>query len=74
MGIVTGLNGTGDGSFGPTISVADAGHAEDAGPAQQRVHERRRARTSPLANLNPKNVALVVVTAEVPVEGASAGG
>ena len=71
MGIVTGLNGTGDGSFGPTIlsllgvmqkmqvPLSSGSKADD--------------KESPLANLNPKNVALVVVTAEVPVEGARQG-
>ncbi|MHB8951732.1 MAG: flagellar basal body P-ring protein FlgI [Pirellulaceae bacterium] len=70
MGIVTGLNGTGDGAFGPTIL------------SLMRVMQKMKVPISggsatddksPLDNLNPKNVALVTVTADVPVEGGRQG-
>jgi flagellar P-ring protein precursor FlgI len=71
MGIVTGLNGTGDGSFGPTILSLMGVMQKMQVPLSS--GSKTDDKQSPLENLNPKNVALVVVTADVPVEGARQG-
>ncbi|MHB8969672.1 MAG: flagellar basal body P-ring protein FlgI [Pirellulaceae bacterium] len=71
MGIVTGLNGTGDGTFGPTILSLIGVMQKMQVPLSS--GSKADGDKSPLANLNPKNVALVVVTADVPVEGARQG-
>jgi flagellar P-ring protein FlgI len=65
MGLVTGLNGTGDGAFGPTarslIRAMDKLKVPVAGDAKK------------AEKFDPKNVALVMVTADIPVEGARQG-
>ncbi len=77
MGIVTGLNGTGDGSFGPTIlslmRIMQNMKVPLASGSASTGKDKGQGKASPLENLNPKNVALVMVTADVPVEGARQG-
>ncbi len=77
MGIVTGLNGTGDGSFGPTIlslmRIMQNMKVPLTTGSTSKDKDKAKGKASPLENLNPKNVALVMVTADVPVEGARQG-
>lgn len=65
MGLVTGLNGTGDGAFGPTarslLRTMDLMKVPIQGDSRRPE------------KFDPKNVALVMVTAEIPVEGARQG-
>jgi len=67
MGLVTGLNGTGDGAFGPMsralMAAMEKLQVPVAGDPKSRKPEK----------LDPKNVALVMVTADIPEEGARQG-
>ncbi len=65
IGLVTGLNGTGDGAFGPT--------ARSLMRTMELMKVPVLGDSKKPEKFDPKNVALVMVTAEIPVEGARQG-
>jgi len=65
MGLVTGLSGTGDGAFGPTTRSLLR--------AMDKLKVPIASDSKRPEKFDPKNVALVIVTADIPVEGARQG-